>query len=227
MTDALTEEEILRRAALEDLDQSRRAQRDAQTAFDGRKEHYEQEIVKFDQLTEEGIMDYARSELDVEHGFKYEQQLTQILREADERLMRAELRCQALGIRTDPEISYSNYSAYMDLCRNGDDYSQIDQDTSPEAPLRREGIEAWIHGIRETRNPESLEPHAPVSYDEWEWRPDDPMDSISVLDRDRCAVEISRWREHCARLRDGRVEGSVPGDVGSPEGGGRCIRRSV
>ena len=107
------------------------------------------------------------------------------------------------------------------------DDSRIDQDTSSEAPLRREGIEARIHGLRQTRNPESLEPHDPVSYDEWEWRPDGPRDSISVLDRDRCAVEISRWREHCARLRDGRAEGLVPGDVGSPEGGGRCIRRSV
>lgn len=183
--------------------------------------------MKFDQLTGEGIMDYTRSELDVEHGFIYGQQLTQNSREADEWLTRVELHCQALGIRTDPEISYSNYGAYMDLCRNGDDCSRIDQDTSQEAHLRQEGIEAWIHGLRQTRNPEILESHDPVPYDEWERRPDGPMDSISVLDRDRCAVEISRWREHCARLRDGRVEGSVPGDVGSPEGGGRCIRRSV
>lgn len=97
MTEAPTEEELLRRAACEDWDKSRRAQRDAQIAFDGRKESYGQ--MKFDRHRGEGGMDYTRSEFDVEHDFKYVQQLTRNLREADEWVLRAQLNCQALGIR--------------------------------------------------------------------------------------------------------------------------------
>ena len=68
MAEAPTEEELLRRAACKDLDKSRRAQRDAQIAFDGRKESYGQ--MNFDRHRDEGRMDYTRSEFDVEHDFK-------------------------------------------------------------------------------------------------------------------------------------------------------------
>ena len=202
MTDAPTEEELFRRAACDDLDQSRRAQRDAQIAFDGRKEHYEQEVVRFDRLTMEGEMSCTRSEFDIEHDLKYAQQLTRNLREADEWLMRAEQHCQALGIRTDPETSYSDYSDYTNVYRNADDDSWTEQVTSPEARLRQEGVEAWIYEVWEKQNPEILEVYDSVSFDEWDSRPDDPMDSISVLDCDRWVVEIGRWQEHCTWLRD-------------------------
>ena len=118
MLEVTTEEELVRRAACEDLDQSRRAQRDAQTAFDSRKGHYEQELARFNRLAEERKIGYTRSEFDVEQDVKYVQKLTRNLRDADESAFGAQLNCQTLGIRTDPEISYSDYSEFMDLAGN-------------------------------------------------------------------------------------------------------------
>ena len=193
MAEAPTEEDLSRRAAYADLDESRRAQRAAQIAFDGRKENYEEKSMEFERLKGEGEMNCTRSEFDVEHNFKYVQRLTRNLREADEWVLRAQLNCQALGIRTDPDISYSDFSDYMDLDGNGDDGSWMDQGNSPQMRVKREEIEAWIDVVWEKQDPDWAESYNPVSFDEWDSRPDDPMDSISVLDCERWAVEIARW----------------------------------
>lgn len=227
MMEAPNEEELLRQAACEDLDQSRRAQRDAQITFDGRKEHYEQELVNFDRLTAEGKVNQTRSEFDIEHDIRYVQQLTRTLREADEWLIRAQLNCQALGIRTDPDISYSDYSYYTNLDGNGIDDSRIDQDTSVKMHAKREDIEAWTHGIWENQNPDTPETYDPVSFDEWDAKPDDPMDSISVLDCDRWVAEIGRWQEYCTRLRDESSRGALAEDRWATDIGGLYRRRSV
>lgn len=166
IAEAQNEDVQIRRAAYENLDQSKRAQRDAQIAFDGRKEHYERELARFDQLKAEGKINYSRSEFDIEQDFKYVQQLTKKLREADEWQMRAELNCQALGIRTDPEISYSDYSDYMDFDQNGVDDSRTEQDTSSTARLELERVEAWIQGVWKNQDSETPQTHDPLSFDE-------------------------------------------------------------
>lgn len=48
IAEAPIEEVPIRRAACENLDQSKRGQRDAQIAFNGRKEHYKRELASFD-----------------------------------------------------------------------------------------------------------------------------------------------------------------------------------
>lgn len=227
MLEATTEEELVRWAACEDLDQSRRAQRDAQTAFDGRKWHYEQELARFNRLTEEGKIDYTRSGFDVEQDVKYVQKLTRNLRDADEWALSAQLNCQALGIRTDPDISYSDYREFMDLAGNRDDGSWTDQDKLSNIRAKREDIEAWTHGVWKNQSPEILEIYDLVSFDEWDSKPDGPMDSISVLDCDRWVVEIGCWREHCAQLRCEESQGPLREDVWAINLGGGYRRRSI
>ena len=227
MTEVPNEEDLLRRAACDELARSRQAQMDAQIAFDGKKEEYTQELMEFERVTADGKMDYTRSEFDVEHGVKRTQQLTRNLREADERLMRAQLNCQAFGIRTDPDVSYSDFSDYMDLGGYGDNGFGIGEDSSPNALVKRGGVEAWTQGVWENQDPDIAETYDPVSFDEWDSRPDDPMDSISVLDCDRWVGVISRWQEHCLRLRNAESKGPLQEDVWTIQKGGDHRRRSI
>lgn len=150
---------------------------DAQIAFDGQEKEYEQNLREFERLTADGKGDYTRSEFDIKHGVKRTQQLTRNLKGADERLVRAQLNCQAFGNPTDPEVSYSDFSDYVDLDGYGDNGSSIGEGSSPKTLVKRGEAGAWTRGVWENQDPNTAETYDAVSFDEWDSRPDYPMDS--------------------------------------------------
>lgn len=98
----------------------------------------------------------------------------------------------------------------MHLDRTGDDDSRIDQDTYLYVYTKIGDVEAWTHGVWENQKPETSETYDPVSFDEWDSKPEEPMDSIRVLDCERWVVEIGDWQEHCTQLR-GTIERTATG----------------
>ncbi len=88
---------------------------------------------------------------------------------------------------------------YADLDRTGDHHTWIDQDMYLKVHTKLEDVEDWTF-----ENPETSETYDPVSFDEWDSKPDGPTDSISVLDCDRWVVEVGCWRELCTWGREER-----------------------
>ena len=91
--------------------------------------------------------------------------------------------------------------------------TRIDQDTYLNVYTKIRDVEVWTHGVWENQKPETPDTYDPASDEEWDWKPDEPMDSDRVLDCERWVVEMGRWQEQCMQLREEQSKGPLPEDV--------------
>lgn len=188
----LDSEDLLRRSATEDLEQTLWGLLEAQAKFDDRHAEYKRESENYHQLIAMGSITYTRTDFDM-YSIQYVQDLTMQLRDAEDRYETAKSQAKALGLSVDP---------YDD---NADDHGYREsQEASVVAKVDRGGIEAWSSKVALAKSSEVLaeDDRTLVDIDEWNPRPVDTTESCSVVDFQGYGGDIKAWQKHCDTLRE-------------------------
>lgn len=195
-------EDLLRRSATEDLEQSLWGLMDAQAKFDDRHDEYKRELAKYNQLIAMDEITYTRTDFDI-HSIQYAQGLTTQLRDAENRYETAKSQAKALGVSVDP---------YDD---NVDDHGYGEsQEASVVAKVDRGGIETWSSKVAIAKSSKVLceDGRTLVDVDEWNPKPVDTTESCSVVDFQGYSGDIKVWQKHCETLREQSIQ-NQPEDV--------------
>ncbi|MCJ1452280.1 hypothetical protein MMC28_002622 [Mycoblastus sanguinarius] len=187
-------DELLRLAALNDLDASWSALMQAQANFDDRQADSARELANYYHLIAEGKISYTRTDFDCGE-IQHVQMLSRKLKRAEEWYRNAKEYAKTFRL-PDGEHRDTNDTDSND---SQDDGSQISQELRSGSHVNRERIEAWWEGVCCARPPS--EHSEPPQVDE-DARTVGMMDSVSVVDYQGYAEEIHDWQEHCRALRE-------------------------
>ena len=185
--DSAMDEELIRRAAFEDFNESLRELKEIQARFDDRQRFYEADLAEYQQGFNNGIHTVTRSEFD-RRQIRYAQRLTGALIDAEAAHEEAKERALELGV-IDSACGESSDLFYQD--------SGVPETQFPAyaASLeQRAFIEAWRVNIPENASEEDTEP---VEIDDWDAMPVDLSDSISMIDYEINRKNIDRWQKSC------------------------------
>jgi len=195
----LSPEDLLRRSATADLEESMWILMEVQAKFDDRHAEYKQELADFDELIRMGETTYTRTDFDID-SIQYVQKLTTQLRDAESRYLIAKSQAKALGLSLDP---------YDDTVYN--DGYQESQEPSVVAQVDRGRIETWSSKVA-TAEDSNKDDKTTVIIDEWDSKPVETTESCSVVDYQGYGGDIKVWQKHCDALR-GRFIEPQPDDV--------------
>ena len=129
--------------------------------------------------------------------------------EAEAAYERAEHHATALGL--------GDILADPHACYWGEHFNEFrpEAPVSPALPINRSRIETWMASIPASGavDPSRREDGERVGGDDWEAKPVEIFDSISVVARDMYRKKIDRWQELSGRLGGAEGEGSLRGDA--------------
>ena len=185
-TEPTPEQHMLREARM-DVIENYEVLRTHQARFDDRRADYERKLAEFRQS--ERKCEGTRTLFDHRH-VQHVRELTRDLLAAERGYRTAKAKVKAL------EVPADGFDADADGGgRRGDDFSI-------ETNVDRERVEAWRRGVVSDYDVEILGNGESVDLDEWNAKPVEIMDSISMVDRDDYVDEINDWKRHCEVLRE-------------------------
>ncbi|CAD6590808.1 MAG: hypothetical protein ASARMPRED_005063 [Alectoria sarmentosa] len=144
-------------------------------------------------------------------GLEKKQRFTRKMIEAEEAFDRAEQHAEDFGL--------GDILADPHACYWGENYNEFPPRT-PESPsmfpVDRPRIESWMAGVPDSAavvDPQRQEDAERVGGDEWEAKPVEIFDSVSVFACDMYRKKIDTWQEIAGRYREDTGEGRLPGNV--------------
>ena len=181
--------EALRRATAEELCEARERLEYVQDRFDRKTHIYTNDRHKFAKLLAEGAAAWSMTFFDNRHLLS-KRQVTRRLIEAEEYFEGVQMRARDLGVL--PSTEHLELTMYAS--EEGDKQRKI-QDHPVLASWDRERIEVWRARIMEEDHPESAVWETAV--DEWDARPVEISDTISMIDHSNNRRRIDQWRASC------------------------------
>ena len=163
-----------------------------QARFDDRQADYTQKLAEFQRS--EANDDDTRIQFDHQH-IQHVRRLTKDLISAEQEYRAAKAKARALELPADPG-GFNSSTGYRT-----NDSNWTSGNVSFMSNNDRERIEAWAHGVLPKHDAEIPENTEPSDLDDWNARPVEIMDSISVIDRHEYVDEIDDWKKHCSVLR--------------------------
>ena len=138
------------------------------------------------------------------------QKATRKVIEAEEAYDRAEQDAEALGL--------GDILADPDACYWGEIHNEFAPRTPKSSsmfPVDGPRIETWMASIPDSAvvGPQRLEVAESTKVDEWEAKPVEVFDSISVVAHDMYRKKIDKWQELSGHLRQAEAEGPLPRTV--------------
>jgi len=190
-----SEDEAIRRCALEDLAESRKALEEAQYQHDCRQQHYAEDLDEYQQKWEEGVWNFSQSVFD-RRQVQIGQEVTRDLIEAEEAIEKAKAKVEALGLEANP--GWSDY--YGDMYELSLPGSQVAVVVTPNARAR---IETWLEqSASENKFPLFGADIEEIDLEDWDATSVNQSDSISAVAADEYRSKIDRWNATCAQYRD-------------------------
>ncbi|CAF9916613.1 hypothetical protein IMSHALPRED_003247 [Imshaugia aleurites] len=189
-TEPTPEQESLREARM-DVVESYETLRTHQAAFDDRRGDYERKLAGFQRCGSK--CEDTRTRFDHRH-IQHVQNLTRGLVLAEQGYRTAKARARALESPADPHGFNSDFGCLVD------DGHRRREDVCSEPDVDRERIEGWMCGVLPENDVDVWENRE--CLDEWNARPVEIMDSISLIDHEEYVDEIEYWKEHCRGLRE-------------------------
>lgn len=190
-TEPSPEQQLLREANL-DVVASYDVLKNCRASFENRKADYDDKLAEFERSEME--MECTRTQFDHQH-IQHVHVLTKDLISAEEAYRAAKAKARALEL---PPDAFDHL--VVDETRRSEE-----EGTKPDR--ERERIEAWTRAVLPDQDVEALEEKQSLTFDDWNARPVEIMDSISVIDRDGYADEINDWKRHCGKLREELLSG--------------------
>ena len=182
-TEPMAEQHKLREARM-DVQESYDVLKTQQARFDDRHAEYERKLAVF-RHTETECVD-TRTGFDHRH-IQHVRELTRDLVAAEEEYRSAKAKVKGLEMLVDKNKGFD---------ADGGERSDGPNTEGARIEVWRRGVVVPECGIEIVGNGES------VDLDEWDARPVEMMDSVSVVDRDEYEDEIKEWKKHCELLRE-------------------------
>ena len=206
----LSQEELVRRAALEEYGKRSRTLDVVQAKFENQRRAYEDNLAKFQQGLEDGTCNYSRSDFDrraVEYGSK----VTRALINAEDAFDQAEAYAKAVGaINSQYGQPFGHYEESL----------PNDRMASYIATKDWEVVHSWLANVPDAAMLQDPNSQADPDYAEdgkWDEEPDETdyargsedadwdipeaeiQDSASAIDHDLNRKNLDRWQQLCAQ----------------------------
>lgn len=192
----LSSDELFRRAAAAEAEESFGRLIYVQGKFDDRQIDYERRLTQFHEREADGTIKCSRTDFDCRE-LQHVQKITRNLIIAEERHKKAVEQLEVVGL---PHYQNDRDHEYIDSDFSGSVIMDIEPVEISRASNPR--IEAWQSAISEFIGSETATEIAQADLDSWDAKTVDHIESVSVVDTEEYVEQIKRWQMHCSSLRE-------------------------